>query len=289
MSAKATFWAWEREGLKASSKMVLLCLANNHNEDTDRCDPGIKYISRKTLLNEKTVRSCLRELEDSGLIRTIKRPGTTPNYVFIFGSGDLFNSSKTEQNTPPNIGTTKIGSTQNRDLPKTAETPTNIGRGVLPKLVPESKSESKKNLKDIYKGLDLSKIPEAIDREIIVEYINHREAIKKKMTQGALDRILQTALSVQGNQFLNISPNQAILEAIDAGWTGLKIDWLVNRLQGQGYAANQTSNRNGRTGKLSTIEQSSAINRAHHEQLEREIAELEARENHDGALGVVEP
>lgn len=49
----------------------------------------------------------------------------------------------------------------------------------------------------------------------------------------------------------------------------------------------QPSNQHSQQAKLSTIEQSTEINREHHERVTREIAELEARAGYDGAMGLV--
>lgn len=85
MSARATFWAWEVHGLTSMQRLVLLKLADNHNDDTKRCNPSIDYISTKTGQNPKTVRSALQDLEKMGLLEIQPRSGRSTNYFLNVG------------------------------------------------------------------------------------------------------------------------------------------------------------------------------------------------------------
>ena len=55
------------------SRLVILALANRHNQETGRCDPSIATICVDTGLCERAVRSGLRELEVLKLITTTER------------------------------------------------------------------------------------------------------------------------------------------------------------------------------------------------------------------------
>lgn len=59
--------------MSAPARLVLLALANRHNQETGRCDPSISTISRDIQLSERSVRNGLRELEKLGLIQTVHR------------------------------------------------------------------------------------------------------------------------------------------------------------------------------------------------------------------------
>lgn len=67
MSFKATAWAWEQTGLKPSSKMVLLCLADCHNPRKG-CFPSQAYIADQCEMDRATVNRHLKTLEERGLI-----------------------------------------------------------------------------------------------------------------------------------------------------------------------------------------------------------------------------
>jgi DNA-binding transcriptional MocR family regulator len=59
--------------LSPSAKLVLIALANRHNQETGRCDPSIDTIAEDMALSERSVRSAIRELEKEGLISTTHR------------------------------------------------------------------------------------------------------------------------------------------------------------------------------------------------------------------------
>lgn len=76
MSYTASREAWKAvRGSKIlpSARLVLLALADRHNQETGRCDPSLSRICEDTGLSERTVRSALRQLEKAKLIRTIHR------------------------------------------------------------------------------------------------------------------------------------------------------------------------------------------------------------------------
>lgn len=55
------------------ARLVLLALANRHNQETGRCDPSIACLCEDTQLSERAVRAALRELEELKLIATTER------------------------------------------------------------------------------------------------------------------------------------------------------------------------------------------------------------------------
>jgi hypothetical protein len=152
MSAKATFWAWQQR-VKSSHKLVLLALANCHNESTNQCNPSISFIADSTGMNRKTVMNSLAELEKNGLIILVKKYGSSNHYK-LKTSTNLGTGSHKESSTKngtggdgesgTNLGTsTKNGTSTNlgtRPVPKTVLQP-------VPNLGHEPKRESKKNLK----------------------------------------------------------------------------------------------------------------------------------------------
>ncbi len=76
MSIRAINWAFgaiASTDLKPSAALTLLALAHCHNQETGRCDPSLATISKKTSLDERSVRRGLRELEELKLIATIHR------------------------------------------------------------------------------------------------------------------------------------------------------------------------------------------------------------------------
>lgn len=68
MSFAALAWAGKCKPGSASRKLVLLALADRHNDEADGAYPSIAWLVEFTDLNRKTVINALSELEASGFI-----------------------------------------------------------------------------------------------------------------------------------------------------------------------------------------------------------------------------
>ena len=74
MSLPAFGWAWDQHTGSPTRKAVLLSLANAHNGQTGRCDPGIALICEDTELGSTAVKNALKELcEGENAVITRKR------------------------------------------------------------------------------------------------------------------------------------------------------------------------------------------------------------------------
>jgi hypothetical protein len=157
----------------ASAKLVLLCLANCHNDGTGRCNPSVKFISEATGLDKKTIPVALDMLAEKGLIEFDKRRGATPNYRINF--------TRKRANSSPEIGATseketlpEIGATvypKSGELEEVDEKPSlpEIGLSVYPKtgngVYPKSGNKPGKNQERTGKGAAVrrtgkTKVPE---------------------------------------------------------------------------------------------------------------------------------
>ena len=125
MSHFLTNWAWSQIGIKHSSKLVLLHLADRANKN-NVCFPGIDSIAKITLMNKKAVIKSLTELEQSELIQIKKTAGKVNEYRLIIEENQAKTSAKNDA----------------APVPKT--TP-------VPKRVPESLYKIKKRKKYIKK------------------------------------------------------------------------------------------------------------------------------------------
>jgi uncharacterized phage protein (TIGR02220 family) len=65
-------WAVDMK-LPTNQKMVLLMLANRTNHDTGRCDPSHKRLAEDCGMSISTLKRCIRQLEESGLLEIITR------------------------------------------------------------------------------------------------------------------------------------------------------------------------------------------------------------------------
>lgn len=92
--------------------------------------------------------------------------------------------------------------------------------------------------------LDLSNLPDGISVDTAQAFIDHRKVLKKPLTQRALN--LSLAEAVKASQAIpDMTPDQAIDEAILAGWQGVKAQWLVNRIGAKGSIPSRPDGRKG--------------------------------------------
>jgi hypothetical protein len=245
MSFNATSKAWN-VALQGSSKLVLLCLADHADDSTLEAFPSVSRISERTGLNRKTVLSCIAEMEKVGVISTRKK----------FGAGNVYHlnldwkpvpkaalvTDRIHDETSTNIGTgtsTEIGtSTENGPVPilgldqyqKRTLTSTEIG--TLTSHEPVINQSLKKNRsRQGASAISLDGLPEQISQVVALAFIEHRKLAKPALTQYAFDLAMQEALKASS---IGITPDQAINETIQAGWKGIKIEWLQNRLSNTG-------------------------------------------------------
>ena len=73
----AAFLHLECKPMSMPARLVLLVLANRHNQETGRCDPSVARICEDAQLSERAVRKSLRELEQLKLIVTVERKQRT--------------------------------------------------------------------------------------------------------------------------------------------------------------------------------------------------------------------
>jgi hypothetical protein len=79
-------------------------------------------------------------------------------------------------------------------------------------------------------GHDLSNLPNGITQEAAQGFIDHRKLMKAPLTQRAFVLAMQTAAKAAE---IGLTPDQAIDETVAAGWKGINLDWLQNRLSKQ--------------------------------------------------------
>lgn len=92
------------------ARLVLLALANRHNQETGRCDPSISTLCEDTQLSDRAVQKALRELEKLKLVTTVERKQRTgrgkrnlTNRYRLKG-GEQY-AGRMGSNIPPNLNT----------------------------------------------------------------------------------------------------------------------------------------------------------------------------------------
>ena len=227
MSFEATRWAWEQDAGKASAKLVLLRLAD-HANDYHEAHPSIAGITAATELDRKTVMKAMTQLQERGLIKADKRHGALTVYRLAMAKTarkeDRATSTKTVTSTE--IGTsTKNGhdQSQKRHPNQSQKRDTNLSPTYQEPINQQQRAKSEPKAK----GLDTSKLPPNLMPEVWADYRKHRKAIKAPITtQTGVNRIAAAFRRVEAAGY---EINEAVAEAIDAGWRGIEPEWLDNR------------------------------------------------------------
>lgn len=113
------------------------------------------------------------------------------------------------------------------------------GQGPKPAKPKSAKSGQRPKAKPT--KLDLSNLPPGVTVEAVQGFIEHRKALKKPLTQRALNLNINEALR-SAERIPELTADQALDETVLAGWQGVKADWLARRLgsqQRQGGGMNQ--------------------------------------------------
>jgi len=88
--------------------------------------------------------------------------------------------------------------------------------------------EETENVKpEKYKGIELTNLPDGLTIQSAKNFIDHRKAIKKPLTQHGFSLYLS---ALQSCTDCGLNLNQIVDETIDAGWQSIKPAWLKNRL-----------------------------------------------------------
>jgi len=113
MSMTAYRAAWKHIAafeMSLPARLVLLALADRHNQETGRCDPSLSRIEKDTKIGERTIRKALRELEALKVIVTVERKQRTgrgklnlTNRYKILGGVQY--AGRVGSNMPPNHNT----------------------------------------------------------------------------------------------------------------------------------------------------------------------------------------
>lgn len=86
MSVKALSWAFDMPINDPLAKLVLLAVANNHNEAHGIAWPSVAHLCHVTGASERTVRNKLAKLEQVGAIRRKYRTGRSTQYHLLFAT-----------------------------------------------------------------------------------------------------------------------------------------------------------------------------------------------------------
>ncbi|WP_278438352.1 helix-turn-helix domain-containing protein [Pseudomonas oryzihabitans] len=213
---------WPIQGITPAQKSVLISLADNAN-DEGVCWPSLATVSMRTCLSERAVRDALRGLEGACLLVSHQRLGRSTYYTVTPAA------AAPRREMPPAPSAPHPGGKCPPPRQELPDTPADAA----PRTVIEPKGEPKENRKGARALFTLQQMmaiaPADLSESVASDYHAFRQK-KGALTETAWKRIV---VELEKCKAAGISADDALGECMAAGWTGIKRDWLVNRLQPQ--------------------------------------------------------
>jgi len=256
MSVQAMSWAMQMPKSTlgdASARHVLLCLANYAGQDGRGAFPSAEQLAEDTGLSERTVRYKLDLLQEMGLITRgnqaiaaayIGRKDRITNVydlqlkrgaVAAPGEGTGCSSQQhgvqmTTERGAAVAPNTSLNQEQNQEQGREGAASASGEAGSNdPETIPDQpRSRAKGFLADMQALTDTAGIFIAAD--VAQDYLAHRRGIKAPLNATIWKTTLIELAKLAPH---GITADQALAEAMAAGWRGLKSVWLVNRLKRQ--------------------------------------------------------
>ncbi|WP_256594386.1 helix-turn-helix domain-containing protein [Pseudomonas sp. RIT411] len=257
MSVQAMSWAMQMPKSTlgdASARHVLLCLANYAGQDGRGAFPSAEQLAEDTGLSERTVRYKLDLLEEMGLITRgnqaiaaayIGRKDRITNVydlqlkrgaVAAPGEGTGCSSQQNGVQTTTERGAavapnTSLNQEQNQEQGREGAASASGEAGSNdPETAPDQPRSRAKgfSLTDMHALTETAGI--AIATDVAQDYLAHRRGIKAPLNATIWKTTLIELAKLAPH---GITADQALAEAMAAGWRGLKSEWLVNRLKRQ--------------------------------------------------------
>ncbi|MGQ5289885.1 helix-turn-helix domain-containing protein [Pectobacterium actinidiae] len=265
MSSKLTGHVWEAcaaNGIKNTKLLIMVRLADYSNDDGISY-PSVETIARQLGAGESTIRGAMAELEEAGwLYREGRRKGNRNSSNLYYLNAERLEEvalqeiakvkaarlAKRVSNThPPESDGSKSdplksggsnGSHPPESGAKACFDPPESGGDpqvnsthdpqVNSKHEPQGTLARKIALKSPLAEFDFSAYPTLPSEQVWGDYVKHRKAKRAPITQTVVN-ILGQELTKAVNAGWTV--DQALGEAMAAGWQGLKFEWLANRNQ----------------------------------------------------------
>ena len=196
-------------------KLVLIKLADNASDEGE-CWPSYQYIADQCEISKRSVMNHIDALCEAGLVRKEYRSGPKGNssnlYILTLdGAGDSLGGGAGD--SLPGAGDSLGG-----------------GAGAAPR-TSHSSEPVKEPVKRAPAQLDLAGFPEQPSAEVWADYLKHRKAKRAPISQTVINTLAKELTMAAAAGW---SVDDALAEAMAAGWQGLKASWLINRAAGAG-------------------------------------------------------
>lgn len=207
MSWGALGWAAKQRPGKIADKLVLIALADRHNEEEDIAWPSVAWLCEFTGADRKTIIASLDRLEALGLIAdTGKRFGKTKQ---VKGYSLAINGAE------KGIPKTEPLEAKSTAFPAKEYQKRDTEPVIEPNVV-KAKASTTIRAKPFPK-------PDGVEQNIWNDFLDLRKAKRAPLSNTALEAIEREAASV------GWTLNQAITEMVARGWQGFKANWVKEK------------------------------------------------------------
>lgn len=264
MSSKLLGHVWEAcavSGIKGTKLMIMARLADYSN-DEGISYPSVETIARQLGAGESTIRGAMSELEDAGwLYREGRRKGNrnTSNLYYLNAerleeialqeiakvkaarlakrapishppesdgskSDPLKSGGSSCFHPPESGGSDRFHPPESGGDPQVnSKHDPQVNSKQDPQITPARKTSLKSPLDDF----DFSSFPAMPSDQVWRDYVKHRKAKRAPITQTVVNILGQELTKAAVHAGWTV--DQALGEAMAAGWQGLKFEWLENR------------------------------------------------------------
>lgn len=245
VSIDATRWAWQQTA-RPTHKLVLLSLADRAGED-DECHPSIARLEKDTGLYRETIMEAISQLELVGLIEVNRSLGRGNTYRLIgvehredqsakpYQSGKAYQSAKADRSSRANQSekadgnqsekadqSGKADQSEKADATSREKPTTPVGKSrhrTYQEPIKNQPSNTRPSSGVDAMRHDFPDLPEEVARD----FLNHRKAKRAPLTPSAWRQI---AAEIRASGW---TAEAALVEAMAAGWQGVKAEWLARR------------------------------------------------------------
>lgn len=210
MSWGALGWAAKQRPGKIADKLVLIALADRHNEEQDIAWPSIAWLCEFTGADRKTIITSLDRLETLG---------------FITDSGERFGKTKQVKGYKLALNNTEKG------IPKTE--PLGEKSPVSPPKQSQKRDTEPSREPSVVKANALPTkrasapaMPEGVELNVWNDFLELRKAKRAPLSNTALAAIEREAA------LAGWSLNDALAECAARGWQSFKADWVKEKRNG---------------------------------------------------------
>lgn len=210
MSIEALSWAW-KHSIASSEKLTLLALAD-HSDPDGICWPGVRGLSRKTGLSEKTIRRSILAMESMGLLEKSERRRKdgykSSNQIHL-----LLSNLSGHHDHQDNISAVTVSNLSGHHDQTSAVTMTRQESSIKPIIEPLIANRDKNRKKS-----DPLILPDWLPLKVWEDFKQHRKELRSPLSQYAEGLTIKRLgkLKSQGHD-----PTAVIEQSIEMGWKGL--------------------------------------------------------------------